>query len=191
MAVLRRLTRHRQPAISRARTDADAFAQFYADYIDRVVVYFTRRVLNAEVAFELAAETFALAFERRAQFRGGTREEEQGWLFAIAHSQLTRYWRRGSVERAALQRLAVEVPPMTDTEIDRVEQLAGLRELAPVLTGALSELPADQRRAIELRVLEEREYADIAAELRVTEQVARARVSRGLRAIGRTLVEAP
>jgi len=185
--VLGRLGRQKRPAIERACGNADAFAEFYAGYIDRVVVYFTRRVLNAEVAFELAAETFALAFERRAQFRGASVEEEQGWLFAIAHSQLTRYWRRGSVERAALERLAVDVPAMTDAEIERVEQLAGLRELAPVVAGALEELPAEQRRAVELRVIEELDYAEVAAKLAVSEQVARARVSRGLRAMSRVL----
>jgi RNA polymerase sigma-70 factor (ECF subfamily) len=184
----RRLARHRRPAIARARADADAFTEFYAGYIDRVVVYFTRRVLNAEVAFELAAETFALAFERRTQFRGATAEEEQGWLFAIAHSQLTRYWRRGSVERAALRRLAVDIPSMTDAEIDRVETLAGLRDLAPIVAGALHDLPADQRRAVELRVLDELDYRDIAIALSVSEQVARARVSRGLRAMGKKVV---
>src|SRR4051794_13352501 len=189
--MMRRLSRNRQPAIARARDDADAFAQFYSGYVDRVVVYFTRRVLNAEVAFELAAETFALAFERREQFRGRTGEEEQGWLFAIAHSQLTRYWRRGSVERAALERLAVDVPALNDAEIDRVEQLAGLRDLAPAINDALHDLPVDQRRAIELRVVEELDYPDVAAALEVTEQVARARVSRGLRAMSRTFVEAP
>jgi RNA polymerase sigma-70 factor (ECF subfamily) len=170
-------------------TNAEAFAEFYAGYVDRVVVYFARRVLNAEVAFELAAETFALAFERRGQFRGRTPEEEQGWLFAIAHSQLTRYWRRGSVERAALERLAVQVPEMSDEEIDRVEQLAGLHELAPRISDALNGLPADQRRAVELRVLDDLPYEDIAAALEVSEQVVRARVSRGLRAMGRELVE--
>jgi RNA polymerase sigma-70 factor (ECF subfamily) len=50
-------------------------------------------------------------------------------------------------------------------------------------TLALAELPAEQRHAIEARVIAERDYADIASELRCSEAVVRKRVSRGLRAL--------
>src|SRR3954470_15333966 len=92
-------------ALARARTDADAFAAFYASYATRVLVFFARRVFDAEVALDLTSETFAEALQRRGQFRGRLQEEEQAWLFAIARTQLSRYWRRGRVERAALRRL--------------------------------------------------------------------------------------
>ena len=150
-------------------------------------MFFARRVFDAEVALDLTSETFAEALQRREQFRGRLQEEEQAWLFAIARTQLSRYWRRGRVERAALRRLAVEVPPMTDAEIDRVEQMAGLRALQPRLLAAIGELPNDQRRAVELRVVGELECRDVAASMGVTEQVARARVARGLRALARAL----
>ena len=64
-----------------------------------MLVYFTRRVLDVDVAFDLLSETFAKALERRRQFRGGSPEEEQGWLFSIARSELSHYWRDGRVER--------------------------------------------------------------------------------------------
>jgi DNA-directed RNA polymerase specialized sigma24 family protein len=41
-------------------------------------------------------------------------------------------------------------------------------------------LPADERRAVELRVIDERDYGEIATELRCSELVVRKRVSRGL-----------
>ena len=44
----------------------------------------------------------------------------------------------------------------------------------------LERLDADQREAIRARVLEERDYEDIARELRTSELVVRKRVSRGL-----------
>ncbi len=152
-----------------------------------MVVYFARRSLDPEVALDLAAETFALALEKRAQFRGGTPQEEQGWLFAIARSQLTVFWRRGEVERAALQRLGCEPPEGTTSDIEWVERIADLPSLRATVRTALDDLPGDQKYAVEARVVDARPYADLAGELNVSEQVVRARVSRGLRAMAETL----
>ena len=44
----------------------------------------------------------------------------------------------------------------------------------------VAELPAEQRAAIAARVVDERAYGEIAQELRLSEQVVRKRVSRGL-----------
>jgi hypothetical protein len=41
--------------------------------------------------------------EQVAETPGTSAEEEQGWLFAIARSQLTHFFRRGEVERAAIR----------------------------------------------------------------------------------------
>ena len=50
-------------------------------------------------------------------------------------------------------------------------------------TIALAGLPEEQRRAIHARVVHDREYAEIAGELRCSEAVVRQRVSRGLRTL--------
>ena len=42
-----------------ARGDEKAFAAFYREYLDAVVAYLRRRVPEPELAFDLAAETFA------------------------------------------------------------------------------------------------------------------------------------
>jgi RNA polymerase sigma-70 factor (ECF subfamily) len=67
---------------------------------------------------------------------------------------------------------------LTDEAIDRVEALAALD--APSVLRALDALPADQRDAVRARVLDEREYADIAVTARTSASVVRKRVSRGL-----------
>ena len=93
MSLLKRLKpRSHGPALVRASRDPDAFAEFYEQYAERVLIFMTRRVFDVELAFDLTSETFALALERSEQFRGSTAEEEQGWLFAIARNLL--YGRR-------------------------------------------------------------------------------------------------
>ncbi len=54
----------------------------------------------------------------------------------------------------------------------------------------LDGLPAEQRDAIRARVLDERDYGEIARELRTSELVIRKRVSRGLAEL-RTHMEKP
>jgi len=173
--------------LARSVGDPDAFAEFYAQYCTRISVYFVRRLLDPEVALDLTAETFALALERRRQFRGSTEEEEQGWLFAIARSLLHGYWRKGQVEQTAVARLGLERPSLGTEDIDFLHRQAGLEALRGRLSEALDAVRPDQAAAIRARVLEERDYAAIAAEFRTTPEVIRARVSRGLRTMQRFL----
>lgn len=132
----------RQPriacALRRSRDEAEAFTEVYDAYHERVLAFFARRVLDVDMAWDLTSETFAKALQQCDQFRGRTPEEEQGWLFAIARSQLSHYWRRGEAERAALARMGVEVPELADADIERVEALAGLGELKPSVADALA-----------------------------------------------------
>ena len=95
---------------------------------------------------------------------------------------------RGAAPRAArsaapLARLGVEPPALEAEEQIRIEELAALGELRSAVQGALAELGPEQREAVRLRVVDELGYPAVAARLGVSEQTARARVSRGLRAL--------
>jgi RNA polymerase sigma-70 factor, ECF subfamily len=166
-----------------SQDDLEVFAEFYDAYYDRVLSFLVRRVFEPELAFDLLSETFAKALERRHQFRGDSAEQEQAWLFSIARTELSHYWRSGKTERAAVNRFAITVPTLTEAETERIEALAGLNGLGDELSTALAQLPADQRRAVTLRVIDELSYAEVAAALEVSEPTARARVSRGLRTL--------
>ena len=173
--------------LARSLSNADAFANFYELYVGRVSVYFVRRIFDPEVAVDLTAETFALALERRRQFRGRCAEEEQGWLFAIARNLLHGYWRKGQIEQAAVARLGLERPSLGTEDIEYLHRQAGLDGLRGRLSQALDAVRPDQAAAIRARILEEREYPEIAAEFETTPDVIRARVSRGLKTMQRFL----
>lgn len=176
-----------EPLLVCSVDDPAAFHDFYRAYVDRVVVFFARRTLDAEIALDLTGETFALALERRTQFRGSSVQEEQGWLFAIARNQLAQFWRRGEVERAALQRLGCDPIETTSIDLEWVERRVDLPLLRATVRTALDDLPRDQAYAVSARIVDSRPYSDLAGELNVSEQVVRARVSRGLRAMADTL----
>jgi RNA polymerase sigma factor (sigma-70 family) len=67
----------------------------------------------------------------------------------------------------------------TDEDLRWIESLAGDVEV----TEFVDELPAEQRLAVTARVVEEREYEEIAAELQISTAGVRKRVSRGLAAL--------
>jgi RNA polymerase sigma-70 factor (ECF subfamily) len=94
------------------------------------------------------------------------------------------------VRRKAIERLGIEVSAVAQDDEERIIELSGLASLRAEVAAAFSGLPPDQSDALRLRVIDERPYPDVAAILGVSEQTARARVSRALRRLAGSL-EAP
>jgi RNA polymerase sigma-70 factor, ECF subfamily len=162
-----------------SRRDPAAFRELYDRWADKLLAYFYRRVLDAEVAADLLAETFAVAYQRRGRFRDVGRPGA-AWLYGIAAKELSHWFRRQEVERRAVRRLGIQVPQLDDESIARIEALdevAGHRE---ALAAALDQMTGGEREAVQLRVVSELGYAEIAARLDCTEGAARRRVHRGL-----------
>ena len=158
-------------------------AKLYARHREPLLLFLARRTADPQVALDLWAETFAHAVAARGRFRGSDDAEAAGWLYAIARRRLALYYRRGRVERRKLDRLKLERPPADPSVLAEIERRAGLAELRAELAAALSQLSPGVRGAVQLRVVDELAYSDVAGRLGITEQAARARVSRGLAAL--------
>jgi RNA polymerase sigma factor (sigma-70 family) len=167
--------------------DAEEFDDLYRRESEGVLVFFARRTLDSEVAVELTAETFAQAYLGWPGLRGRSREERQAWLYTIARRRLSRYLRRGLVERRALRRLGIQTPVAHEDDLALIEERAGLAYLRATLSAELVRLTTEQRKALELRIVQERPYAEVARDLGISELAARARVSRALRSLGGAL----
>jgi RNA polymerase sigma factor (sigma-70 family) len=167
--------------------DADRFMAFYEREHEAVMVFIARRTLDVGVAADLTAEVFALALGSWPRLRDRAAEEARAWLFTVARRQVSRYLRRARVERRAVERLGIRVPQIHEDDVATIEQRAGLAELRSMLGSELARLSGEQRDALRLRVVEERPYAEVARELGISEEAARARVSRGLRALARAM----
>jgi RNA polymerase sigma factor (sigma-70 family) len=160
--------------------DVDAL---YARHHDELLLFLVRRTADPEVALDLWSETFAQAVAGRRKFRGRTDEEAAGWLYGIARRQLARYFRRGYAEQRAMQKLGLERPPADQELLADIAHRAQLDAMRVELAAALATLSESVREAVKLRVVEERPYNEIASLLSISEQAARARVSRGLAAL--------
>jgi RNA polymerase sigma factor (sigma-70 family) len=161
--------------------DPEAFGAFYRRHVTAVLAYLVSRTRRSDVAADVCAETFARALERRREF-DPARGPARAWLFAIAHSVLVDSLRRGQVEANARRRLAMPARELTDDDLERIEELVDAAS-GPDAQTLVGDLPPEQREAVLARVVAERTYEDIAAELEVSEAVVRQRVSRGLSAL--------
>ncbi|MBI4897424.1 MAG: RNA polymerase sigma factor [Actinobacteria bacterium] len=150
--------------------DAELFGNVYDALVVPVLRFFLRRVDQHDVAADLVSETFALALERRRQFKGRTDREVAAWVFTIAKRQLADFHRRGAASKSAMQRLRMERPPVTDGEFDDLF----------AVEDAVGSLPVSGREAVTLRYREDLSYAEIAELLKINEATARARVSRSV-----------
>jgi RNA polymerase sigma-70 factor (ECF subfamily) len=159
---------------------SSAFAVFYRRYERALLGWLRARVGDPELAADLASEVFACVLDAADRFdpakAGGT--SAAGWVFVIAANTLTRAVKRSRVADEARRRIGMIEPVMLlDEDLERITAI-GDRELE--VRRLLATLPEDQRAAITARVIDDRPYPDVAAELRCSQLVVRKRVSRGL-----------
>jgi RNA polymerase sigma factor (sigma-70 family) len=173
--------------LRRSAGEPEAFADFYRGQFDPVLAFLARRVYDPEVALELTAESFAQAYLARSRFRGTSDAEAEAWIFRIARRQLARYFRNGDVQLRAMERLQIDLPVLDDERSAGIEELAELDGLRSALRNELARVSRSQREALWLRIVEEMPYAEVAQRLEISEQAARARVSRGLKSLSSAL----
>lgn len=163
--------------------DSHDITVLYEGHAMALLRFFARRSCDPQVAADLLGETFARAFAQRKRFRGSTHEEAVGWIYAIARNQLADYMRKGNVETRALRRLGIDRPQLSEDAYDLIEEHSSIVELRAQLPAALAQLGPEQREALQLRIVEECSYEELAERLSISKDAARARVSRGLRAL--------
>lgn len=175
------------PSRRRSRRMVEDFAAVYRDHGESVLVFLVRRTYDPELAMDLTAETFAQALSSQRRFRGTTTDDERAWLFGIARHVLSRSLRRRGSEDRALRRLGLERPELDATDAANLMEVAGLGDLRIAVAAELEALSEKHREAVRLRVVDELSYEQVAERLEISEPAARARVSRGLRALARAL----
>jgi RNA polymerase sigma factor (sigma-70 family) len=168
--------------LKRTGDDRDAFGEFYDRHVKAVLGELRRAGLRTEEALDLTAEVFAAALLASRRYRPGE-APARAWLFGIARNKVMHRRRRAATETAARRRLGMPRLTYSDEALERVEELLDA-ERARYVNGA-AELPPAEREAVVARVIEEREYDEIAAATGATPAAVRQRVSRGLAKLAR------
>jgi RNA polymerase sigma factor (sigma-70 family) len=161
--------------------DSEAFGELFERYYAVVLTYLARRTRHAEAAADLCGEVFARAL--LATHRGNADLDGQaaGWLLTIARNALIDSVRRGRVEAQARHQLGMERISLTDADLERIEEETS--DIDRVVGELVGQLPEAQRAALKARVIDERDYADIGAEIGCSDLVVRQRVSRALKTL--------
>jgi RNA polymerase sigma factor (sigma-70 family) len=171
-----------------AAGDADAFAAFYRRHLGFVVGFCLRATGNREAAADLAGEVFATALSACGRYRP-QHATAAPWLIGIAQNKLRESQRRGVVQDAVRRRLRMRTLELADEDLERVDALASAAGSA--VLAAVEDLPEAERDAVRARIVEERDYRELAVQLRCSESVVRQRVSRGLARVRARMSESP
>jgi RNA polymerase sigma-70 factor (ECF subfamily) len=140
--------------VEAAQRDPARFAELYQANFERVYAYVVRRVRDRHLAEDVTSEVFqeALAHLRRYEWRG---VPFAAWLFRIAANAIADRAGRAAREHGTPAPEAGDDP---EPARERDEELARLYR-------RVRDLPADQRRVIEMRFTQEKSIREIAAEL--------------------------
>ncbi len=155
----------------------DAFDVFYVRHGQAILAYLWRHTRSQDVALDLTSETFAVALESVARY-DPAKGDARGWLFGIAKITMLASYRQQSAETAARRRFGLTVTGYSDEDWEQAE--ARIDAALPGLVAGIADLPRAERLAVIARVIEERDYSDIASSEQATEAAIRQRVKRGL-----------
>jgi RNA polymerase sigma-70 factor, ECF subfamily len=155
--------------------DPQAFRELYDRYAEAIHAFLLRRTSDREAALDLTAETFAQVWTSRHRFVDQKNGSAAPWLFGVARNVLSRAARERRMINEASEALRI-----TNGRSAATPDTSWIDGMDADLEHAMATLPEAQRIAVELRVLSDRPYDEVAEALDCTPTAARIRVSRGL-----------
>lgn len=179
----------RELARGLARGDARAVDAFYREHFDAIYEYAWFRVgrLTAD-AEDVTAETFLLALRSIGSWQG--RAPLGAWLRGIARNKC-RERRKMLARRRTIGDSALEGPgldALADLDsADLPQRALESEEVATTVSAALSQLPGHYRRVLMSKYVDERTFADIAAEQDCSAKAVESMVQRAKGAFARML----
>ncbi|HEY0978813.1 MAG TPA: sigma-70 family RNA polymerase sigma factor [Flavobacteriales bacterium] len=164
-----------QEEIARAQRDAQAFAPLYDRYFAPIFRFLHRRAGDQELTADLTQQTFlkAMLALPRYQPRG---LPFQAWLYRIALNELRMHWRKR--KETVVELSFLEVRGLGE-EIGLQEADEDMQRLAR----ALSALPEEKARLIELRFMDGLSFAEVGQVLDIGEDAAKMRTHRVLQGL--------
>jgi RNA polymerase sigma-70 factor (ECF subfamily) len=152
--------------------DADAFAQLYDAYVERVYRYVYFRVTDNETAEDLTSQVFLKAWENLGRYRPGG--PFLAWLYTIAHNTVIDHYRTRK-STVPLEEVASLVVQKDDLD-DHLE----LQSNIETLRTALQHLTPDQQQVLMMRFIAEMSTEEVARAMGKREGAVRALQMRAL-----------
>jgi RNA polymerase sigma factor (sigma-70 family) len=141
----------------------ESFEVVYRRHHAVVLALLVRRVQQPELAADLLAETFASLLTLVRDPQHAVPPIPVARLLVTARNPLIDGHRRGRVDDRARRQLAMQPMVLDDGDLERAEEISAETDLMRELA---SRLEPDQFQALRARALDEREYPEIAAQLK-------------------------
>lgn len=169
--------------------DSAALRTLFQRYYSRVYWFAQRRLHDANLAEEVVADVFFEVWRSAHSFAGASRPST--WIFGIAHFKCVGAHRdRRRHKRASVISTNVETLHRFADDDDMNGRLEAREELR-LVQRAIATLPEEQRRVIDLALIQGLPYEEIATQLQLPEGTVKTRVARararlrlGLRRLG-------
>ena len=182
-----------RPLVDAAQRDPRQFDALYRRYLAQVYSYAFYELGDHHEAEDTTERTFLAALANLGRFEERARPEDGAgastfrvWLFQIARNAVANQRRtRRRHPQAPLEAAALVADPLD------VERGATTRDEASDAWRAIGRLPADRRRALVLRFVDEMSTAEIAGVLGRSEGAVRVLIHRALRSVARDLGASP
>jgi RNA polymerase sigma factor (sigma-70 family) len=174
--------------LGRARGDPDGFMIVCRRHGEALQMWLRRELGDDLLAQDVLAETFAAAWLASGRFRDQG-EGAAPWLHGIARNLVRRLRRERRIETRARRRLGLPIPEPDHFELI-IERLGAGQEFE-TFSEEFARLPSEQREALELRVVEALDYAEVGRRLRISTGAARVRVFRALGTLRAQIGEPP
>jgi RNA polymerase sigma-70 factor (ECF subfamily) len=148
--------------------DFSAFETLYKRYSGRVLGYVRKKVMEPSQADDIFQSVFLKLHNSRQRYNSTL--PFQPWLFTICRNAVLDYWRKTQRDQAVVQSDSIEnIPAPT------VEEARSLPDL--------SSLSAAQRKAIELRYIQDLSFEKISKILETSPSNTRQILSRAIRGL--------
>ncbi|HUP83045.1 MAG TPA: sigma-70 family RNA polymerase sigma factor [Candidatus Limnocylindria bacterium] len=172
-------------AVEAARRDPRAFEALYRKYVAQVYSFALYELRDPHAAEDLTAQVFLRALGGLRHFREQTDGPDSSfrvWLFQIARNALSNERRRTRRHPQASLDAALEMAATDD-----VHATAASRDELRAALEAIDKLPADRRRALILRFVNELDAREIGLVMGRSEGATRVLIHRALQSVARTI----
>jgi RNA polymerase sigma factor (sigma-70 family) len=171
-AMAKLIERTEDDLVQKARTQAEALSRLYEMYYERIFRFCVHRLFDKEIAEDVTSTVFLEVARSIRLFKGGTLQDFQNWLYAIAANQANAYIRKTS-RRKELLKEAADLMTAADGSTDESSEPDW-----PGLYEAILKLKPQHQTIVTLRFFENLKYEQIAQILDIKEATLRVRLHR-------------
>jgi len=158
-----------------------AFAAIFDRY-GVLMLRFLERRAGPDVAEDLLAELFRVAFERRSSF-DPSRLDAAAWLYGIATNLLRRHRRSQERRLRAVARMLAQSSLATDDFTEELADRLDAVQRLPLVVAAIWDLPEPDREVLLLVAFEGLAHNDVAQALGIPAGTVKSRLNRARRVL--------